>query len=67
MITKIIHNVDTGEIVEVELSEAELEQRKADELADAEKMAKRAQEFATKQSVIAKLNLSNEELAALLV
>lgn len=67
MITKIIHNVDTGEIVEVELSETELEQRKADELADAEKMAKRAQEFATKQSVIAKLNLSNEELAALLV
>jgi hypothetical protein len=66
MTTKIIHNVSTGEILEVELSKAELTELAKSEAADAAKMAERATEIASKDAVLAKLGLTAEEVSALL-
>lgn len=66
MTTKIIHNVETGEIVEVELTKEELAELAANEAADALKMAERAKAIAAKEAVIAKLGLTAEEVATLL-
>ena len=66
MTTKIIHNVETGEVVEVELTKAELAELAKAEAADAAKMAERAAEIAAKNAVLAKLGLTAEEVATLL-
>ena len=64
-ITKRIHNVETGEVVDIELTDAEIEQlEQQDELL----AAKRATEIAKKNAAVAKLaelGLTVEDLTAL--
>jgi phage FluMu protein gp41 len=67
MTTKIIHNVETGEIKEVELTKAELAELAKNETADAAKMAERVAAIATKEAIIAKLGLTADEVADLLL
>ena len=64
-ITKRIHNVETGEVVDIELTHAEIQQLEQDDelLAD-----KRATEIAKKNAAVAKLaelGLTVEDLTAL--
>jgi hypothetical protein len=66
MTTKIIHNVETGEIIEVELTKAELTELAKLEAEDAAKMEARRAEIAAKEAVIEKLGLTAEEVTALL-
>jgi hypothetical protein len=66
MTTKIIHNVQTGEILEIELTKAELAELAKSETDDAAKMAERVAAIAAKEAVIAKLGLTADEVAALL-
>lgn len=66
MTTKIIHNVETGEITEVELTKAELTELAKAEAEDAAKMEARRAELAAKEAVIEKLGLTAEEVTALL-
>ena len=64
-ITKRIHNVETGEIVDIELTDAEIQQLEQDDEAQA---AKRATEIAKKNAAVAKLaefGLTVEDLTAL--
>ena len=64
-ITKRIHNVETGEVVDIELTDAEIQQLEQDDEAQA---AKRAAELAKKNAVVAKLaelGLTVEDLTAL--
>ena len=64
-ITKRIHNVETGEILDIELTDAEIKQlEQEDELL----AAKRATEIAKKNAAVAKLaelGLTVEDLTAL--
>ena len=66
MTTKIIHNVQTGEILEIELTKAELTELAKSEADDAAKMAERVAAIAAKEAVIAKLGLTADEVVALL-
>ena len=66
MTTKIIHNVSTGEILQLELTKAELTELAKSEAADEAKMAERATQRAAKDAVLAKLGLTAEEVSALL-
>ena len=61
-----IHNVETGEVVERELTAAETVELQKKEAEDAAKMAERAAAVAARQAVIDKLGLTAEEVAALL-
>jgi len=61
-----IHNVETGEVIERELTAAEKTELAAKEAEDAAKMAARAAAIAAKEAVISKLNLTADEAAALL-
>jgi hypothetical protein len=64
-ITKRIHNVETGEVVDIELTDAEIEQLEQD---DELLAAKRATEIAKKNAAVAKLaelGLTVEDLTAL--
>ena len=64
-ITKRIHNVETGEILDIELTDAEIQQLEQDDEAQA---AKRAAEIAKKNAAVAKLaelGLTVEDLTAL--
>lgn len=64
-ITKRIHNVETGEVVDIELTDAEIQQlEQEDELL----AAKRATEIAKKNAAVAKLaalGLTTDDLKAL--
>lgn len=51
-ITKRIHNVETGEVVDIELTDAEIQQLEQQDEAEA---AKRATELAKKNAAVAKL------------
>jgi hypothetical protein len=68
MATKLVHNVETGEVTEIELTSAELAKLKADaeqvqlELAEAEI---KATTKATAQAKLAALGLTVEDLQAL--
>jgi hypothetical protein len=66
MSTKLVHNVETGEVSEIELSSQELAQLEADK----NEKAKESQELKVKQdakAVIAnRLGLTADELALLL-
>lgn len=66
MTTKIIHNVETGDVIEVKLTKEELAELAKNETADAAKMAERVAAIAIKEAVIAKLGLTADEVAALL-
>jgi hypothetical protein len=63
---KIEHNVETGEIVQHELTEIELQQIKNDQAAiDAKKLAETAKEIA-KAALLEKLGITADEAALLL-
>jgi hypothetical protein len=63
---KIVHNVSTGEITEVELTAEELAQRTKDAAAD-EKAKTNAEKAATdKAALLAKLGITADEAALLL-
>ena len=64
-ITKRIHNIETGEVVDIELTDAEIQQLEQD---DETQAAKRAAEIAKKNAAVAKLaalGLTVEDLTAL--
>ena len=67
MKTKLVHNVETGEVSEVELTAEEIAQLEADiEIANAEKVELQAQEAlkeSRRQKLLA-LGLTEEELNA---
>lgn len=66
MLTIKIHNVETGEIIEREMTAAEIAQSKIDEENAKARAAELAAKDAAKQAVLAKLGLTADEVAALL-
>lgn len=62
---KIIHNVETGEIIERELTKEELAQQVIDEKASAAREAEKAKAEAAKSAVLEKLGLTIDDLKAL--
>ena len=66
MATKLVHNVETGEVSEVELTTAELSQVKADKAEQiAEAKEAKAKED-NKAELLARLGITAEEAALLL-
>ncbi len=66
MVTKIIHNIETGEIIEREMNAEELAQLEADKAkTEAEAQAK-AQAEAAKAALLEKLGITEEEAKLLL-
>ena len=61
-----IHNVDTNEVIEREMSAEELAQRKADQAAVAAEATAKAEAAATKAALLAKLGITEEEAKLLL-
>ena len=66
MTTIKIHNAETGEIIERDMTTAELKQVEADTKAAILRAQELADKEATKQAVLAKLGLTADEVAALL-
>ena len=66
MSTITIHNVETGEIIEREMTAAEIAQTKIDEESAKAQAAELAAQDAAKQAVLDKLGLTADEVAALL-
>lgn len=73
MITVKEHNVETGEIIQREMTAEELAQREADQAAqvarqeaEAQKAAEEAARLSAKLAVYAKLGLTEEEINTLL-
>jgi hypothetical protein len=64
--TKIIIDVQTGEIAERELNKAEKDQQKKDELIIADYEAAKAQQAAEKVALLARLGLTEDELKTIL-
>lgn len=68
--TRIEHNCATGETIEIELTDLEIEQREAEAAAYLEQKATdekaEADKQAAKEAVYAKLGLTADEVAALL-
>lgn len=66
MKTKLVHNVETGEVSEIELTSSEIAQQKKDaEEAATQKTAELNKE-ATKAALLQRLGLTAEEAALLL-
>ena len=67
---RIEHNVETGEVTEIELTANELKEKEKDEKANAEKMAMKAAAEATKATekaaLLSKLGITEDEAALLL-
>lgn len=61
-----IHNAETGEIVEREMTDQELAQREEDKVQAEARSAVEAAKAAEKVAVLAKLGLTADEVAALL-
>jgi len=66
MPTITIHNVETGEVIERELTAAEVKELQKKEAEDAAKMAERAAAEAAKQAIINKLGITADEAKLLL-
>lgn len=68
--TKIVVNCETKEIIELPLTDLEIEQREAEAAAYLEQKAAdekaAADKLAAREGVLAKLGLTSDELAALL-
>ena len=62
---KIIHNVETGEIIERELTKEELAQQVIDEKASAARETEKAKAEAAKAAVLEKLGLTADDFKAL--
>jgi hypothetical protein len=60
------HNVETGEVVERDMTAAEQAELAKSEAEDVAKMAERVKAITAKEAVIAKLGLTADEVAALL-
>lgn len=63
---KLVHNVETGEIAEVELTKEELEQRKADIAAEEAQKETAASRAIVRDALLARLGISEEEAKLLL-
>jgi hypothetical protein len=65
-LVKLVHNVETGEVAEVELTKEELEQRKADIAAEeAQKEAAAARAIA-REALLARLGITEDEAKLIL-
>lgn len=63
---KLEHNVETGEVREVEMTKDELEQRKLDEQHAAAKLNNAATKAAAKAALLDRLGITADEAALLL-
>lgn len=63
---KLEHNVETGEVREVEMTKEEVAQRKLDEQAIANKVAEEEAKAANKAALLDRLGITAEEAALLL-
>lgn len=61
-----VHNVETGEIIEREMTAAELAIVEADQIRDAEIEAAKAEATARRQALLEKLGITQEEAELLL-
>lgn len=61
-----IHNVETGEIFEREMTDAEFTQWQADQAAEAAREAAEAQKAADKAALLEKLGITEDEAKLLL-
>lgn len=66
MTTKRIHNVETDEIIDVELTAEELEELELDKAKAKAELEAEATKAAEKAALLAKLGLTADEVAALL-
>lgn len=64
--TKLIVNVETGEMVERELNAEELAQQAIDEAASAERIAAATAKAAEKEALLARLGITADEAKLLL-
>ncbi|CAB4223088.1 hypothetical protein UFOVP1668_5 [uncultured Caudovirales phage] len=62
---KTVHNIETGEITEVEMTKAELDQLAADNKKMNEEKALLAAKVELRKSIAEKLGLTDDELLAL--
>lgn len=60
------HNVETGEVIERDMTAAELKQFQADQKAFADKQAQEAAQAEAKAALLAKLGISEDEAKLLL-
>ena len=63
---RLNHNVETGEITEVEITKDELAQYEADQAAYAVHLAEAETKAAARQAILDRLGLTEEEAALLL-
>jgi hypothetical protein len=61
-----IHNVETGEVIEREMTAEELAQLEADKVSSAERKAAQAETAAARQALLARLGITAEEAQLLL-
>lgn len=62
----IIHNVETGEVIEREMNADELAQYEADQIRAAEKAKEKAEAEAKRQALLDKLGITADEAKLLL-
>jgi hypothetical protein len=60
------HNVETGEVVERDMTEAELAQQEIDQAANAARLAEAETKAAARQAILARLGLTEEEAQLIL-
>jgi hypothetical protein len=61
-----IHDMETNEVIDREMNDAEFEAYKADQAAQAEFEAKRAADAEAKAALLARLGLTEDELKTIL-
>jgi hypothetical protein len=66
MSVKLVHNVETGEITQVELDAAEIAQLKKDIAASAEELKAQNVKVAQKTALLERLNITEDEAKLLL-
>ena len=65
-ITKLVHNVSTGEVLEIELNEEELKQRALDIKAEDDRLNTEAEKAEQKQALLNRLGITEDEAKLLL-
>jgi antitoxin component of MazEF toxin-antitoxin module len=66
MLTKLVHNVETGEILEVELSADEIIQIEKDKAQSLEELTERQAKATQKATLLERLGISEDEARLLL-
>jgi len=61
-----IHNLETDEVIDREMNDAEFAQYEADQIANAERQAAEAQKAADKAALLAQLGITEEQAKLLL-